>query len=245
MSLVDAQRDLARALLAREAPDGLEGSRIGTYRRLVRHNLDQVLRDLLPRTSARLGDRFWSEAAAFYEARGPRTHYLRDVPGELVAWVSSRWGEDASMPAWAIDLARYEVASHEASAAEGDRETRADAALSLDAPVVMADHVRLLRLGHAVHELPLDDDERAVPVRRDVALVVYRDAELELRFLELTPAAAAIVERLLAGTIVRAAITEGAHAAGVPVDDALLVGTSALLADLAERGVLLGGRSSS
>ena len=242
MSVADAQRELARALLASEAPTELAGTRLGTYRRLVRHNLDQVLRDLLPRTSSLLGERFWAEAAAFYEQQAPRTHYLRDVPGELVAWASERWNGDPTIARWASDLARYEIASHEASAAPGDEETTATAELSLDGPVVTADHVRALRLRYAVHEVSPGEPDASEPARRDVALVVYRDAEHELRFLELTPAAAAILDRLLGGAIVRSAITEGAAAAGVPVDDALLVGTSALLADLADRRVLLGGR---
>jgi hypothetical protein len=81
-----------------------------------------------------------------------------------------------------------------------------------------------------------------VPEARDVALLVYRDAEHMLRYLDLTPAAAAILERMLRPDVtVKDAIVEGATASGVPVDDALLVGTSKLLADLADRGVLLGG----
>lgn len=241
-SLHDLQRDFGRALRAPRVPPALEGTRAAAYFQLVRANFDQVLRDLLPRTAARLGDRFWDEARAFVHERGPQTHYLRDVPSELVAWALERWPRDEAMPPWAIDLARYEVASHQASAAPGDHETEADRELTLDRPVIMADHVRFLLMSYAVHELPADEDDASVPAARDVALLVYRDGDHDLRYLELTAAAAAIVERLLRGDVVSSAVTEGAASAGVPVDEAFLQGTSRLLADLAQRGALLGGR---
>jgi hypothetical protein len=98
------------------------------------------------------------------------------------------------------------------------------------------------RYDHAVHELSGDPDDRAEPEARAVWLLIYRDAEHELRYLALSPAAAAILERMLRpGVTVERAIVDGAAEAGVPVDEALLSGTSVLLADLAERGVLLGG----
>ena len=57
---------------------------------------------------------------------------------------------------------------------------------------------------------------------------------------ELTPRAAAIVERLLDGVTVVQALQEGAAAAGVALDDDLLAGMTHLFADLSERGVILG-----
>jgi hypothetical protein len=81
-----------------------------------------------------------------------------------------------------------------------------------------------------------------MPPERPTALLLYRDAEHRVRKLALTPAAAAMVGRmLLPGFTVQAAIVEGAADAGEAVDDALLAAVSVLLGDLAERGVLLGG----
>jgi hypothetical protein len=234
------ERSLSESILGRRAHETFLTSRQSVYRRLVRANLDDVIASLLPRTAARGGARFWEEVAAFYDERGPRTHYLRDVPSELVSWASSRWPDDESLPAYLHDLARHEIAAMEIGAMAGDEAREAKGELSLEGAVVMAEATQLRRYRFAVHALPLDEDDRTVPDAREVALLIYRDREHSLRYLELTPAAAAILERLLAGTAVGAAITEGATSVGLAVDAALLEGTAALLGDLAERGVLLG-----
>ena len=239
-SLETLEKQLSDAILTREASSDFLISRQSVYRRLVRANLDDVVAQLLPRTAARGGARFWAEVAAFYETRGPKTHYLRDVPSELVAWAETRWANDASLPSYLHDLARHEIAAMEIGAMAGDEARAARGELSLDAPVVMAEATQLRRYRSAVHTLPEDEDDRTEPEKREVALLIYRDAGHALRYLELTPAAAAILERLLAGTAVGAAITEGAASVGLAVDASLLEGTSTLLADLAERGVLLG-----
>lgn len=220
-------------------PEHVAGTRLAVYRTLVRASLREAVTSILPRTAARMGDRFDEELDAFYAAVGPKTHYLRDVPLELVAWAAGRWEADASLPPFLVDLARHEVAELEV-AASADDVRPAVAELVLDRPAVFAEAVRLARYGFAVHQLPLDEDDRSEPEARDVWLLLYRDEEHQLRYLELTPAAAAIVGRMLAGETTEAALRGGAADAGVAFDDALLAGTARLLGDLAERGVLLG-----
>jgi hypothetical protein len=85
-----------------------------------------------------------------------------------------------------------------------------------------------------------DEAARDVPAREPTALLVYRDAEHEVRYLELSPLAAAILERLLAGSTLREAVLGGCGVLGHPVDGPVLEGTAALLADLGGRGALLG-----
>ncbi len=222
---------LRAAILGRDDP--LVGERLGVYRRLARAAMNDAIGSILPRTVALLGARLDDELARFYAERGPRTHYLRDVPLELVEHAWRRWRDDPALPPHLADLARLEAL--ELTVAIGDDDdARARPELRLDARAVFRAAVGQVSLAHAVHE----DGEP--PARRPVSLLVYRDAEHALRTLELTPAAAAIVTRLRAGEPLGIAIEAGAADAGVPVDDALLAGTARFLADLAERGVLLG-----
>ncbi|HSO39582.1 MAG TPA: hypothetical protein VLT33_43950 [Labilithrix sp.] len=86
------------------------------------------------------------------------------------------------------------------------------------------------------------DELAAIPEQRAASLLVYRDAEHKTRFLDLSPLAAEILERLFAGTALAAAMTEACAASGQPLDNAVLAGAATLLADLGERGVLLGAR---
>ncbi|WP_437731248.1 HvfC family peptide modification chaperone [Sorangium sp. So ce1335] len=103
----------------------------------------------------------------------------------------------------------------------------------------------LVRHEHAVHRLSGDEAARDVPAREPTSLLVYRDAAHEVRFLELTPLAAEILGRLLAGATLRDAVVEGCAALGHPVDGPVLESTAALLGDLAERGALLGAAAPS
>jgi hypothetical protein len=106
---------------------------------------------------------------------------------------------------------------------------------------VFAEPKRLIHLAWAVNEVPRDD-EAAEPAERPVSILVYRDAEHRSRFLELTPLAAAILVRLFAGDALGEAMVAACTAQAHPLDDAVLGGAARLLADLGERGVLLGAR---
>jgi hypothetical protein len=105
----------------------------------------------------------------------------------------------------------------------------------------------LLRYAWAVHELSADPSTVDLPVQRDVCLAAYRDVNDAVRWLELSPLAAAIVERLASGEALGHAVLRACESYAVAPGSAL-EGIAALLADLGERGVLLGapvpGRSS-
>ncbi len=235
---------LAEAALATSLPGSLRGQRIAVYRSLVHGALQRCVESMLPRTAARLGPQLYREIERFCAERGPQTHYIRDVAGELVTWAEDAWRGRDDIAGFVLDLARHEVAAAELHAASDGSQQAAVGELSLDRPAVFIDAARVVRHGSAVHRLPDDVDDRSEPTPGPIALLLYRDDELSLRTLELSEAAAAILERLLAGSTLGTAIADGAAAAGVAVDDALLVGTSTLLGDLAERGVLLGGAAS-
>lgn len=234
------QEALSRSILAQTAPDGFEDTRAGTYRILVRGNLDTVVGDFLPRTRARMGARFDEEVARFYEERGPRTHYLRDVPRELVDHVRERWTTDPSLPRYLHDLARHELLGFEVAAARTDAVPEGLGDLALDKTVALGSGIAVVRYDFAVHLLPFDHDDRSDPEAKIVTLLAYRDREHETRYLDLSPSAAAIVEGLLANKTLGDALRDAAAATSVPLDDSFLVGSADLLADLGERGVILG-----
>ncbi len=115
------------------------------------------------------------------------------------------------------------------------------AEVSAELPLVFAEPKRLIHLEWAVNVVSREDaaDE---PEHRPVSILVYRDSAHVSRFLELTPLAAAILERLFAGDSLGAAMVSACESRQHPLDDDVLTGAARLLADLAERGVLLGAR---
>jgi hypothetical protein len=219
--------------------------RLAVYRSLVRNGLEGVVVRMLPRTRARLNaacaGRFDADLAAFLEEVAPRTHYLRDVPGELFEWAQPRWAADALVPRYLPDLAAHELACFAVAASEARPRGSPPGEVALDRALLFDDSARLMRYAWAVHELPADETATEVPTRRAVRLLAYRDAAHVVRWLELSPLAAAIVDRLLEGdplapAVGRACADHDTAPAAVAAD------VARLLADLAERGLLLGAR---
>jgi uncharacterized protein len=214
--------------------------RLAVYRSLVRNGISAVIGRILRRTRARMnavcGGRFDADLARFMEERGPRTRYLRDVPDELVAWASPRWKEDPAVLSYLPDLARYELTCFAVASCEMALDSLVRE-VALGRPLVFSTSTRLLRAEWAVHELEVEADSLDVPDARPVALLAYRDLQHSVRWLELTPMAAAIVDRLAAGESIGVAIAHACAATGASVAPDEI---AHLLADLADRGVILG-----
>jgi hypothetical protein len=224
--------------------------RLAVYRSLVRNGLGSVIERMLPRTRARMnaacGGRFDADLATFADEVGPRTHYLRDVPTELFAWAEPRWRADPSVPAYLVDLAAYELAAFAVGASASVQPPDASAEVALDRALAFAESARLLRFAWAVHELPEQSPEGTggEPPRRDVQLLAYRDADHRVRWLELTPLAADVVERLLSGQTLGDAVQTACGEHGVAAAT-VVADVARLLADLGARGVVLGARERS
>jgi len=215
--------------------------RLLVYRKLVHRGLARAIRTQLPRAAARLGEAFDAYVARFIDEEAPRSHYLRETIAEFVAWAQPRWAEDEAVPAYIGDLAQHELSLFEVAAAEADERGPASPELALDRPTRFDGSARLYRYTFAVHRLPEDPASRDEPTAEPTAFFAYRDAAHEVRYLELTQLAAAILERLLGKKTLRDAIVEGCAALAQPVDDAVLQSTAKLLTDLRERGALAGG----
>jgi hypothetical protein len=240
------ENDLA-AFVARYAlPPGLsralvaEGRRLLVYRLLVRNNLAGVVFKMMARTRARAESAFDATFVAFLDEVGPRSHYLRDVPHELFAWARGRWESDPSLPPYLVDLAAHELTEYAVSAAS-EGPPRAIVDIALDRPLAFAAHARLRRYRHAVHSLPDDAADATVPEPRAVAVVVYRAPDDAVLSIEIETVHASALESLLGGEPLETALRVATERHGVALDDDALASFARLMADLGERGILLGG----
>jgi len=218
-----------------QGPPG-EG-RIGVYRSLVRRGILGAVRAQMPRVAARLGARFEATVDRWIDEALPSSPYLRDAAAELIGWAAPRWAEDPAVPPWMADLGWYEVARFEVAAAAAPGEP-SGVPLALDRAVSFGGGARVARYTWAVHRL--SEDAADEPTAEPTALLLYRDGAHEVRFLVLSPLAAAILERLVGGAGLGAAVTEACVALGEPLGEAVLRGTAEVLADLGARGVVLG-----
>lgn len=215
--------------------------RLLVYRELVRGNLQRALRATIPRTLARLGPRFQLDFDAFLLERPPVSHVLRDVTPSFLDFALPRWAKDDRVPAYLAELARHEALQIELSSQLALPKKHVPAELSLEQGVEFIAAVRLVHYASAVHRLSENEDDRKEPEAAASELLVYRSPEHDVRYLELGPFAAALLAELLSerASLARA-LQSAAQRAGSPLDDELLSRAARLLADLAERGVLLG-----
>lgn len=218
--------------------------RLLVYRRLVRRTLRSAMTISMPRAVARLGAVFDEYFDRFLAERGPRTHYLRDVTTEFLDFSESALRNDARVPSYLCDLARHEALAI-AIGATAPRHAPPLGELDLDRGLVFTDAARLARYQFAVHLLPDDADDRSEPRAEATALFVYRSPEHDVRYLSLTPLAADIVAELLAGKTLRNAVLTATERRGLSPDANVLEGTARVLADLAERGAVLGASAPS
>lgn len=234
-----AATPLDPAVLAGLAPAGVR-----RYRRLVVQRLRHTIRDFLPRTAARLGSRvFRDEVVAFLEAHASRTPYLRDLPNEFVAWALPRWRARAIAAPDLVDLAHYEALELAVLNDPRGGEAPTGRALRLDAALVFDGSTRLARYDHAVHRLPRDPADRTPPQAEPTFLLAYRDAADGLQLQELSAWAHRLLGALRGGATVTAALHEVCDRRGNALDERQLAKAAELLADLAQRGVLLGAPS--
>lgn len=244
-----AEEDEGRAEIARvaEAFGAVvqgpgEAGRIGIYRSLVRRGILGAVRAQMPRTATRLGALFEETVDRWIDEALPSSPYLRDAAAELVGWAGPRWAAEASVPRWIPDFARHEVARFEVAAGAAAADGRQGGALALDRAVRFDGAARVERYGWAVHRTAALPEEDVIeePAEEPTTVLLYRDSGYEVRCLVLSPLAAAILERLLGGARLGEAVTEACGALGEPLGEAVLRGTAEVLADLGERGVVLG-----
>ena len=221
---------------------GLGAGRLLVYRRLVFNRFIDAVEMTIPRTMNRRGrDALKADVSMFLDVEGSHSPYLRDIATEFVRWVGPVWSADPEVPDYLPDLARHELLSFETASMRAETKEVAQEELDLERGVVFQEAARVVHYDHAVHQLPADEDDRTQPTCEPTSLLAYRDREHRVRYLELGPVAAAVVTELLErGTALREAIVRSCVAAGVQMDDEILGGIAQLLADLAERGVLLG-----
>ena len=146
------------------------------------------------------------------------------------------------MPAYLVDLAAFELAQFAIAASASSLAPEQATEIAIDRPLAFTDSMRLLRSAWAVHELPDGEDSTQPPAAREVTLLGYRDAAHTVRWLELTPLAGDVVSALAGGQPLGASIEGACAARGVAPAD-VLPDVAKLLADLGERGVLLGARA--
>ena len=241
-----AQPEATLAELGVAAPDrqALLAHGVGrllAYHHMVHTRLSRTVRAFVGRAAPLIGaEQLRSEVAAWIGSGGASTPYLREVPDAFLTWAAPRWRAAGTPAPWIVELARLEVLERQVRNDPAQLPERGDGTVALDEPVATNPTARVLRCAYAVHRLPrrVTAEHPPEPLPEGHAVVVYRRRDDEIRKLDIKPRSAHMLESLLAGASLRAALLAACEATGETLDDEILRVAALTLADLIDAEVL-------
>ncbi len=224
---------------AHPRPAGVEARRMKVYSDLLFNNVEGFLLACFPVLRKVLGARKWTRLArAFFATHRSRTPYFRQIPDEFIQYLQGEWDAGEDYPPYTLALAHYEWIELVLSVSNRSADREVDATGDLLDGVPVANPVLAnLRYDWPVH--------RIAPRRKiapaETFLLVYRDADDAVQFVEINAFTARLVALLEPGTLTgRAALERIAAESRHPNPTFILEAGAAVLADLRARGALLG-----
>ena len=224
-----------------QRPAGVTAKRMQVYTDLVFNNLESSLASCFPVAKKVLGIRLWKKIIrAFLMQHQSRSPIFRKIPEEFLRFLQS--AED--LPAYLYSLAHYEWMELAISVLDADvdmQQVEINGDL-LDATPVFAPALALLSYDYPVHKIS-PRSRPAQPLAQPACLLIFRDTEDNVRFIELNQVTAMLVDMLKTGEMTgRQVLEQMALELGHPDPQAIIQFGLDILASLKQQGVILGSR---
>ena len=223
-------------------PADVEERRMAIYRQVLFNNVEDFMASSFPVLRAVTPDERWQRLIRDYFARHrARTPLFTEMPREFLRYLEDEFEPEPGDPPWMLQLAHYEWVELALSGAEDPSPPPGldpDGDLLAGRPV-LSPLAWPLACDWPVH---LISPEHPSPEARPTFLMVYRDPQGQVHFMELNPATFALIQALgeegtaTGADILRRIAADIAH----PDPDQVLAAGAELLADLRRRGVVSG-----
>ncbi len=221
-------------------PDQLESRRMAIYRDLFFNNINSTLSSAFPVIQQLMSDNDWLTLVRSFM----KTHYCQsprfvDVSKEFIDFLNQHHPVDEAMP-FLHELAHYEwielalsIAEEEWQSSEID-ELDNVLALSYEGSSLAC----LLSFDFPVHQI-CDDFQPTAPSEIPHYLLVYRNQNDDVKFIELNALSAHLFERISAGENVESVIASISEAMPQLDYNSIKNGAKALIQDWLAKGILL------
>jgi hypothetical protein len=227
---------------ANPRPPGVPARRMKVYTDLLYNNLEGFLLACFPVLRRVLGKRRWARLVrAFFREHRCQTPYFRQIPDEFMHFLAHERTPAADDPPWLLALAHYEWIELVLSV------SNRTSAVPVNTDGDLLGGVPLLNpvLANLRYDWPV---QRIAPRRRiqpaETFLLVFRDADDVVRFIEINAFTARLVTLLEAGTLSgRDALAQLATESRHPDPARLHAAGAQLLEDLRRRGAIAGVRA--
>lgn len=227
------------------APTGIEDRRMKVYRDLFYNSIENFLQNGFPVLRTILDDEIWHPLVRlFFASHASQSPYFVEIPEEFVRFLSESEQLPAGLPPWLLELAHYECmelvldVSTEVVPSSGVNPT----GNALSAAPVLTPLMCVLSYQWPVHKISPDFLPEQ-PLEQPVWLVVFRNDQDQVRFLEVNGPTAALLQLIEASPLLsgRQVLTELAATLAISVDQAIEFG-STLLSHMREQSIIIGTR---
>jgi hypothetical protein len=235
-----------RAPDSNAAPADIEDRRMAIYRELFYNNVEGFLSNSFPVLRKLFADEAWHRMVRdFYSRHQCHSPLFLEIPREFLSFLEHERGEQRADPPFLLELAHYEWVELAVSVAESAPPEGIDEHGDLleQLPVVSS-LAWPLSYRYPVHRIRPDFQPQA-PGEQPTYLLVYRDADDEVGFLELNPVSARLFSLLQEGGVPsgRKALELIAGELQHPDPEAVIQGGRAILQEWRNRDIVLGTRN--
>lgn len=229
------------------APPAIEDRRLAVYRDLFFNNVLGFMRSAFPVIRKTLGDDALTRLVrAWFAEHRARTPLFPRMPGEFVEWLATGPAAIAGQPAWLTELAHYEWVelALELDESEVDSPGADPEGDLVEGIPVLSPLAWPLAYAWPVHRIGPGFTPDTAP-EQATTLVVYRDRDDEIGFMETNPVTHRLLQLLAedSGRVGRELIRSIAEELGLAVSGALLAPGRDILERLRERGVITGAKT--
>ena len=218
-------------------PDNVDEERMSVYREGVYNNLFESASVCFPVCQRTIGKAAWNSIMRrFFATHHASSPIFREIPQELLAFLQA----DVEVPDYIKQLAHYEwvelaVGMQKVSAANLSKATN----LLNEIPVLTPAHM-LLQYDYPVQKI----SPEFIPESKEEAyLLVFRNQDFDVNFIELNPMTYALLELIKKGLTGKQALTSIAEQIQHPQPKVILEFGHGLLLDLLAQQAILGSSS--
>ncbi|MCG8393316.1 MAG: putative DNA-binding domain-containing protein [Pseudomonadales bacterium] len=178
------------------APENIEDRRLDIYRNLFFNNVNGFIRQGFPVLHSILDSQRWERLVrSFFEHHACQTPYFLEIPREFVSFLASGKGREPEDPPFLLELAHYEWMELvlDASTEEIPRTGVQEQGDLLRAIPQLSPLHAVLSYHFPVHHI-CDTFQPDQPQEQPIWLLVYRDREDVVRFMEINAPTARLLQ---------------------------------------------------
>lgn len=229
MSGVEAQRAFAariRQPAAQPLLEGVSAERMAVYEALFFNNIEGFISGAFPVLHRLIEARRWQRLVrSFIAEHQAHTPYFLQISQEFLAWLQQGYVAEAGDPPFILELAHYEWVELALDVSEAELPAQGWSPLAWP----LAYRWPVQRIGA--------DFQPSEPEAEPTCLLVWRDGQDKVRFMQISPFAYQLAARLQAGEAADAALLALAQQHGLTADTQYFNNAQSLLDDWQRQGI--------